>query len=147
MTRRKSPRFLPLFLLRRIPFIKPGPVISFSLMFHHCICHRLVSEAFQSQLWKILNVSQGRAWETKSFDLEIGTMSCDVVLSISRRPTLMLPSCCSLPGTRSHESYPTLLDTVSILQTERSKVDRFGLISCTRRLAFIIFLRLKLPSS
>ena len=70
-----------------------------------------------------------------------------MVLSTLRRPILMPRSCCSRPGTRFRESYPTLSDTASILQTEPSRVDRYGSTSCIRHLAFTTSLRVKLPNS
>ena len=143
MTQRKSPRSSPIFLLRRIPCIGLGLVIFFSLMYRHCICHQSVSRAFQLRQWKKPEVSQGQVWETKASGLKIGMGSYDVVLSTLRQPILMLRSCCSRPGTRSHESCPTLPDMASILQTEPFKVDPFGSTSCTRRLACMTFSRVK----
>jgi hypothetical protein len=147
MTKRRSPRSFPLFLPRRIRFIELELVTFFSLMSHHCIRRRLVSRGFQTRQWKQPKVIQGRAWERKAFDLEIGMQNCNVVLSTLRRPILMLRSCCSRPGTRSRGSYLTLLNTASILPTEPSRVERSGSTSCIRPLAFTTFLPVKSPSS
>ena len=135
---------MPIFLPHKTRFIELGPVIFFLLTSRPCICHRLVSRSFQRVQGKRLKISQGQAWVKKASDSEIGTMSCSVVLLTSRRTTLMLRSCCSRPGNRFPGSYPTLLDTASILQTGPCKVDPFGSISCTRHPAFITFLRVTL---
>jgi hypothetical protein len=116
-------------------------------MSHLCICRRLVSKAFQLRSWKQSKVTQGRAWETKSFDLEIGTKSCDAGSTTLRRPIPMPRSCCSRPGTCSRESYLSLPDTASTPQTEPPKVERSGSTLCTQHLAFITFLRVKLHNS
>ena len=147
MTKRKLPRSLPIFLPHRKPCIGLGLVIFFSLMYRHCICHRSVSRAFQLRQWKNPNVSQERVWVTKSSGLEIGMMSYGVVSSTLRQPIPMLRSCCSRPGTPSHESCPTLPDMASALQTEPFKVDPSGSTSCTRPLASMTFLLVKYHSS
>lgn len=143
----KSPRLLPIFLLRKKLFIGLVLAIFFSLTSRPCICHRLVSRSFQSVQVERLRISQGQAWGTKASDSEIGTTSCSVVLLTSQRTIPMPQSCCSRPGTRSPGSYPTLFDTASILQIGPYKVDPFGSISCTRHPAFITFLRVILRSS
>ena len=145
--KQKSPRLLPIFLPRKIPFIELVPAIFFSLTSRHCTFHRLVSRSFKRVQGKRLRISQGQAWGEKPSDSGIGTKSCDVVLLTLQRTILMLRSCCSQPGTHSPGSYPTLLDTASIPQIGPCKVDPFGSISCTRHPAFITFLRVTLRNS